>query len=76
MQQLLMEKTKKDITDAKNGLIGCDEIPKCPRCRKEMQFQENPIFKQKVYWNCENEKCIASSFMRIKMGNSYFLIRP
>ncbi len=75
MEQLLIEKIKNNITDSRIGIIECKEIPKCPKCKREMQFQENRVFTQKVYWNCGNSNCEAGLFMRIKMGDRYFLIK-
>lgn len=76
MQQLLIEKTKKEDTVNKTGLNECEESPVCPACKQKLLLQSNRIFTQNVLWSCINDNCDESSFMRIKMGNKYFLIRP
>ena len=76
MQQMLIEKTKEDATAQRNSLFECAESPACPACGHRLHSQKNLTFKQKVMWLCDNDNCEENSFMRIKMGNKYFLIRP
>lgn len=75
MKQLLIEKTKSDVAKNKTHLLECSEFPACPGCKQKLTFQENLIFTQKVNWTCDNDKCTENSFMRIRMGNKYFLIK-
>lgn len=74
MEQMLIEKTKNSRTE--KGLFECGEIPFCPVCETNLAFQKNHVFVQKVIWTCENANCPESTFMRIKAGNKYFLIKP
>ncbi|MFZ2970340.1 MAG: hypothetical protein WA063_04285 [Minisyncoccia bacterium] len=75
MRQMLIEKTKNTAAHGK-GLFECNESPDCPVCDHKLRFQKSRIFTQKVLWICDNDGCKESSFMRIKMGNIYFLIKP
>ncbi|MFA6096129.1 MAG: hypothetical protein WC788_00705 [Candidatus Paceibacterota bacterium] len=76
MKQMLIEKTKKGISTNKTGLSECEESPACPACGHRLQSQENHTFSKKVMWFCDNDNCGENSFMRIKMGNKFFLIKP
>lgn len=75
MDQLLVEKTKNNISE-KREIVETEEISKCPSCRKELNPQKNHAFAQIVYWKCANEDCKENLFIRIKMQNKYFLLKP
>jgi len=76
MQQSHIEKTKNNTAINNTGLFECNEPPSCPKCNHKLHFMENRIFTQKVMWICDNDNCEENLFMRIKMGNKYFLIKP